>query len=238
MSSPETVAENHGMEMVKASDNSRFQIEEEDFESDEVVSQNPHEERLVAFYASNKTCLMFCVTIGLVTLILGLGLGLGLEGGSTSREEQVTTLYNKEKTAQYVDDLVSRISPPETINVYDEAKLPTTYQTKAIDRMKSDLFTLGQVHDGNPDIKVLRERYAIVAFYYATKGEGWGEKHKFLTSSHVCDWNGGTKYQLSDTITFSKRGIICDDSKNIISLVLRKFTHFFLDILHHGWYHG
>ena len=224
---------NHSTELVKASDNSRFQIEEEDFESDEIVSQSPNEERLVAFYSSNKTCLLYCVSIGLITLILGLGLGLGLEGRkSQSREEQLTTIYNIDKTAIYVDDLVKRISPLETLNVYDANNLPSTSQTKAADWMKKDTFTLGQIYDGSPVDKVLLERYAVAVFYFATKGKEWTLQHNFISSSHVCDWNGGTKYQLSDTIIFPKRGIICDELQSITSLVLRKFTHIVLTILY------
>jgi hypothetical protein len=39
---------------------------------------------------------------------------------------------------------------------------------------------------------VLEERYALVAFYLQTNGNGWFNKEGWMSSSSVCDWHGVT----------------------------------------------
>ena len=38
---------------------------------------------------------------------------------------------------------------------------------------------------------ILRERYVVVLFYFATDGPRWSHQRKFLSPTSVCEWNDG-----------------------------------------------
>ena len=56
----------------------------------------------------------------------------------------------------------------------------------------------------------LAERYVLALVYFATNGPTWEQQYLFLSSSSVCDWNGG------------EEGVFCDQNGNIVELILCK----------------
>ena len=68
--------------------------------------------------------------------------------------------------------------------------------------------------NGTDTAQMLRERYALVVFYYSTDGpSSWNEKFNFLSATSVCSWNGIDNAN-------EPRGTYCNDEERVVEMNL------------------
>ena len=87
-------------------------------------------------------------------------------------------------------------------------------QYKAIEwLMHNDTLKLQRGNDSGRALSALIERYVLVLIYFHNGGPYWTNSYNFLNANlSVCEWNSGKD---------SSEGVFCDDSGNVIDLILR-----------------
>jgi hypothetical protein len=72
-----------------------------------------------------------------------------------------------------------------------------------------------QLNPERVEAEILKERYLMTLFYFATGGEGWFYKLGFLSANPVCSWNDGT-----NGVGFD--GVACRQNTTVTEITIRK----------------
>eukprot|EP00531_Pseudo-nitzschia_arenysensis_P001950 CAMPEP_0116118554 /NCGR_PEP_ID=MMETSP0329-20121206/2165_1 /TAXON_ID=697910 /ORGANISM="Pseudo-nitzschia arenysensis, Strain B593" /LENGTH=521 /DNA_ID=CAMNT_0003612187 /DNA_START=20 /DNA_END=1585 /DNA_ORIENTATION=+ len=107
-------------------------------------------------------------------------------------------------TASHLRASADRISALNWIVEDDAMQLPIPSQT--------------EIESDDPSVAILRQRFGLALFYFATNGDQWEEKYNFLSEYDVCKWSSsfgllhGEAFG-GDQITV--KGIICDQEGKV-----------------------
>jgi hypothetical protein len=189
---------------------------------------------------SKKDWMLILLAAGLVVVgaVVGVVIATTANNGKGGQTAQAET--GEEATE------VPDASPPIALGREEKLKeslLPFSSSSSVFEDSNSPqalaLHWLAEVDEAQvleTDLDVAAGRYALACLYFATNGDEWLDDMKFLSESHVCDWNGVYIRDVRTDAIYNgfgmeedgvlqvnvTQGVVCDENRIVTGIQIGK----------------